>query len=221
MITKEPYREVRVTDIVRAAQISKRTFYYHFSDKQDLVAWIYRNDIAKVLLRSFPIDELICDSGLPNDKYTALPFYYNARTREHALHAGESWRLIYFYLKDKQGLYNQVFNAEEQNNLKNYLSAIYRGQIERDLQYYTGDRYLAEGSAAFLTDYFYNACMGWIIGDITGGTTNIFHEGKFFYEGKFNPLRNLTYELLRITVDKYSEPSRKINRMAGRTASGL
>jgi AcrR family transcriptional regulator len=202
VVAKETYCEVTVSDIVRASQINRRTFYYHFSDKQDLLAWIYRNDIAKVLLRRFSIDELICDSGLPDDKYTDLPFYYNARTQKQALHTGESWSLIYFYLKDKQKLYNQVFNAEEQNNLKNYLSAIYRRQIEFDLQYYIGDRYMPEGTAAFLLDYFYNACMGWIIGNVKEGSQNM------FYEVKFNPLRNLTHELLMITVDKYSEPSR-------------
>jgi AcrR family transcriptional regulator len=195
VVIKEPYGEITVTDIVKAAQINRRTFYYHFADKQDLVTWIYRNDIAKVLLRNYPIDELICDSGLPNEKYTTLPFYYKARTQKQALYTGEFWSSIYFYLKDKQNLYNQVFNAKEQNNLKNYLSAIYRRQIECDLQYYVGNRYLAAEIRAFLVDYFYNACMGWIIGNIKDKTQNK------FYEENLNPLRNLTYELLMITVD--------------------
>ncbi len=31
---------IRVTDICRAAEIERSTFYYHFQDKYDLVAWI-------------------------------------------------------------------------------------------------------------------------------------------------------------------------------------
>lgn len=43
MVTK-PIDKIRVTEICRAAEIERPTFYYHFQDKYDLVAWIFWQD---------------------------------------------------------------------------------------------------------------------------------------------------------------------------------
>lgn len=36
---------IRITEICRAADIERSTFYYHFKDKYDLIAWIFCYDI--------------------------------------------------------------------------------------------------------------------------------------------------------------------------------
>ncbi|MDR0435029.1 MAG: TetR/AcrR family transcriptional regulator C-terminal domain-containing protein [Gracilibacteraceae bacterium] len=198
LVANEPYSEVKVTDIIRVAQISRRAFYYHFSDKQDLVTWIYRKGLAQILLQRYPVEALICDTGFQSDKYIDCPFYYNTRTSKQALNMGDFWSSIYFYLKDNRKFFTDVLNTDEQNNLKEYLSVIYRKQIECDIQHYAGERSLPKETSAFLVDYFYNAGMGWIISSIKGGVSNL------FFEEKLNPLRNLTYELLMIAIDKYS-----------------
>ena len=36
--------KIRVTEICRVAEIKRPTFYYHFKDKYDLVAWIFLSD---------------------------------------------------------------------------------------------------------------------------------------------------------------------------------
>lgn len=37
--------KIRVTDICKAAEIERSTFYYHFQDKYELVAWIFYYDV--------------------------------------------------------------------------------------------------------------------------------------------------------------------------------
>ncbi|MCR4944532.1 MAG: TetR/AcrR family transcriptional regulator C-terminal domain-containing protein [Clostridium sp.] len=39
--------KIRVTDICKAAEIERSTFYYHFQDKYELVAWIFYYDAWK------------------------------------------------------------------------------------------------------------------------------------------------------------------------------
>jgi AcrR family transcriptional regulator len=39
--------KIRVTEICKAAEIERPTFYYHFKDKYDLVAWIFYNNAYK------------------------------------------------------------------------------------------------------------------------------------------------------------------------------
>ncbi len=40
----KPIEKIRVTEICRAADIERPTFYYHFKDKYDLVAWMFCTD---------------------------------------------------------------------------------------------------------------------------------------------------------------------------------
>ena len=44
LMTKKPLNKIRVTEICREAEIRRPTFYYHFQDKYDLVAWIFFQD---------------------------------------------------------------------------------------------------------------------------------------------------------------------------------
>lgn len=41
LMTANPIEKIRVTQICKAAGIERPTFYYHFKDKYDLVAWIF------------------------------------------------------------------------------------------------------------------------------------------------------------------------------------
>ena len=41
LMKKKPIDKIRITEICRAAEIERSTFYYHFKDKYELVAWIF------------------------------------------------------------------------------------------------------------------------------------------------------------------------------------
>ena len=44
LMAKKPLGKIRVTELCREAEIERPTFYYHFQDKYDLVAWIFFQD---------------------------------------------------------------------------------------------------------------------------------------------------------------------------------
>lgn len=46
--------KIRVTEICRAAEIERPTFYYHFKDKYDLVAWMFYTDAYGTDITSVP-----------------------------------------------------------------------------------------------------------------------------------------------------------------------
>lgn len=53
IMKRKPLSKIRVTEICEAAGIERPTFYYHFTDKYDLVAWIfchnaYETDVISV-----------------------------------------------------------------------------------------------------------------------------------------------------------------------------
>ena len=44
LMLRKPIDKIRVTEICKAAEIERPTFYYHFKDKYDLVAWMFYSD---------------------------------------------------------------------------------------------------------------------------------------------------------------------------------
>ena len=44
LMKHKPIDKIRVTEICQAAEIRRPTFYYHFQDKYDLVAWMFCAD---------------------------------------------------------------------------------------------------------------------------------------------------------------------------------
>ena len=44
LMKRKPIDKIRVTEICQAAEIQRPTFYYHFKDKYDLVAWMFCTD---------------------------------------------------------------------------------------------------------------------------------------------------------------------------------
>lgn len=44
LMKSKPIDKIRITEICSEAEIERSTFYYHFKDKYDLVAWIFFHD---------------------------------------------------------------------------------------------------------------------------------------------------------------------------------
>ena len=47
LLVKKPLEKIFVTDICKEAEIERPTFYYHFKDKYDLMAWIFCQQTMK------------------------------------------------------------------------------------------------------------------------------------------------------------------------------
>jgi len=52
LMKESPIDKIRITDICKAAEIERSTFYYHFKDKYDLVAWIFFHSVKGINLLS-------------------------------------------------------------------------------------------------------------------------------------------------------------------------
>ncbi len=52
LLVEKRLEDIRVTEICREAQIERATFYYHFRDKYDLMAWIFVQASVQVDLLS-------------------------------------------------------------------------------------------------------------------------------------------------------------------------
>lgn len=53
---KKLFRKISVQDITKAVGLNRQTFYYHFTDKYDLLRWIYQHDALVYLGTDVSID---------------------------------------------------------------------------------------------------------------------------------------------------------------------
>lgn len=49
LMEKTPFSKINVADICEACDMNRKSFYYHFKDKYDLVNWIYYNEFIETL----------------------------------------------------------------------------------------------------------------------------------------------------------------------------
>lgn len=91
IITKKDLAKIRVTELCEYCGTDRQTFYYHFKDKYDLVAWIYQNDL------NFSLQQF-------GDYYCE-----------------EQTKLLLNLIREKQFFYRKAFEDTNQNSLFSYM----------------------------------------------------------------------------------------------------
>ncbi len=106
MMKKEPLSQIRISAICDEAEIDRSTFYYHFQDKYDLVAWIYLHTVLPDDL----LDVYQCANHLKQMKNEYL-FYKNAYDdySQNAL-----WKFIFeYYVQAYTQLVKEKLSTDE------------------------------------------------------------------------------------------------------------
>ena len=52
LMSEKPFAKISVGDICERCGMNRKSFYYHFKDKYDLVNWIFQTEFLKVLLKT-------------------------------------------------------------------------------------------------------------------------------------------------------------------------
>lgn len=104
LMKEHNFAKISVSDICRDCQINRKTFYYHFSDKYELVIWIFETDIINPII----------------EKYS---------TFDNFDAAGE----LVAYLYENRIFYRKAFEVTGPHSLRDYLSKALKPTIERFL----------------------------------------------------------------------------------------
>lgn len=51
LMNQEPFAKISVGDICQRCQMNRKSFYYHFRDKYDLVNWIFQSEFLEAVQR--------------------------------------------------------------------------------------------------------------------------------------------------------------------------
>lgn len=105
LMEKTPFSKISVGDICEVCQMNRKSFYYHFKDKYDLVNWIFYTEFITVIRgRDY-------DNGWELMEDACEYFYQNRRFYMNALevHGQDSFR---DYFKDLLKAIIKVYFAE-------------------------------------------------------------------------------------------------------------
>ncbi len=90
LMKQKPIDKIRITEICKVAEIERTTFYYHFKDKYDLVAWIFFQDAEGTNI----IDVRDAAAGLKKMKQDIL--FYKRAYEDTSQNALWQYMLEYF-----------------------------------------------------------------------------------------------------------------------------
>ena len=92
---KKSVDKITVKEIVKNCGFTSPTFYNHFRDKYDLIAWIYSSQAEKIM-----------------NKIDGENYFWSDSLRDG----------IYFFLDNKDFLQNLIFNTSGQDSFINYVA---------------------------------------------------------------------------------------------------
>jgi probable dihydroxyacetone kinase regulator len=127
----KPFDDISVNDIIKECGISRKTFYYHFKDKYDVVNWIFNTDVVDSILESTTLDNW-ADGSLK----------------------------LCRYIYDNRAFYTNAVNVAGQNSFIEYLSNLTRLQVEKLSAQACGNLTVDQEDKDFMIEFFYNAFVG-------------------------------------------------------------
>lgn len=133
LMETQPFARISVGDICQACDMSRKSFYYHFKDKYDLVNWIYYTECLTALRE---ID------------------YQNPWSLLNDL-------CQYFY--ENRGFYRKTFTIEGQNSFSEYFRDITALIVRDEVEHIFGKEEDTSFYVDFYTDAFLSAIKRWLL----------------------------------------------------------
>ncbi len=80
LMQSQPFDKINVTDICEKCNMNRKSFYYHFKDKYDLVNWIFDTDFISLITSK---DEKVSYKNHWELIYSACAYFYENREFYH------------------------------------------------------------------------------------------------------------------------------------------
>lgn len=148
-----PLRKVSISDIVERTGKNRKTFYYHFENKDRLIIWIFRYDMGQCLKQHFSESVLLYDDD-PEDPTSRFPYYITQKSGVRSLDHAEFFQCFAEVLEGRRNFYRQALVDNGPYSLRNYLYALYLEAMKRDIDIILSNRYLPKDNIDFLAEFY-------------------------------------------------------------------
>lgn len=157
-----PIEKISISDIVNRSKKNRKTFYYHFTDKNALIHWIFRNDLSTLLRAKFPEEQLVYLKE-QDDEFANMPHYLMIKNGVRSLDGQPFFETMAECLEARRGFYSKALKMTDMGNLRSYLYELYVPAIKNDARFILSNRYLKEESLDYLAEFFAGAFVDVIV----------------------------------------------------------
>lgn len=158
----KPPEKISVSDIIACAGKNRKTFYYHFTDKNHLVAWTFRYDLARELRQRFDAAQLVYEQP-GDDPCTSLPYYVFIKKGVRSLDGAEFFEALAACFEARRAYYARVLRMNEAGCLKDYLYGLYLPAVRSDITFVLSNRRLKDACIDFLAEFYTGAFLSYLV----------------------------------------------------------
>jgi probable dihydroxyacetone kinase regulator len=131
VMEKVPFDRITTADIINICGISRKTFYYHFQDKYDVVNWIFSTEIVDGILETTTFDNWM-----------------------------EGSLKLCHYIRNNKKFYKSAVNSNGQNCFIQFLHNLTEMQLRKLCIDAIEKQILSEEDIKFLVEFYYHAFIG-------------------------------------------------------------
>lgn len=157
-----PLKRVSISDIVEKTGKNRKTFYYHFEDKESLIIWKFRYDLGQELLRKFPENILVYEQD-SSESTAQFPYYITQKSGVRSLDHSKFFDCFATILERERNFYTQALLENGPHALRNYLYALYLPALKHDIEIILDNRYLPDENVEFLSEFYTCAFLYYFI----------------------------------------------------------
>ena len=158
----KPPEKISVSDIIAQAGKNRKTFYYHFTDKNHLIAWTFRYDLACELHRRFDAGQLVFEQP-DDDPCASLPYYVFIKKGVRSLDGSEFFEALAACFEGRRAYYARVLRMSEAGCLRDYLYDLYLPAVRADITFVLSNRRLKDASVDFLAEFYTGAFLSYLV----------------------------------------------------------
>ena len=187
--------KVTVSSVIEATGMNRKTFYNHFANQDELVAWGFRRDLLDILLESHTVEELDMP---PEDLYgfEDLPCYF--RNPSNVISLDQSG---FFYdwgnvFERHREYYRAILRSEFSAPFCAYLVTMFRGLFIQDIDYFLSGRRMPDEAKWFIATTFAEAVVHYVVDAFLGLTS-------LHLVADIKPVNNIVHESMLHMVEAY------------------
>lgn len=132
LIENRPFSKISIGDICEKCEMSRKSFYYHFKDKYDLVNWIYYTEFIAI-----------------------------ARQKEYTL-GWDLLEDLCTYFYENRDFYRKTFNVVGQNSFSEYFREVVEMILTNIMKKFYNTEDPIDFYVDFYSDAFFCAIKKWI-----------------------------------------------------------
>lgn len=155
-------QKVSISDIVKETGKNRKTFYYHFDDKNSLINWIFRYDMGTALKERFPESMLVYED-ISDDSKSQFPYYITKKSGVRSLNHAAFYDTFAKVLEHRRRFYHEALLENSPRSLRNYLYDLYLPAMIGDINIILSNRYLPEENIEFLGEFYTCAWLYYFI----------------------------------------------------------